>query len=731
MTNKYLLIPIILILLLFCTTASAVYITTIDFTTGAGEDKWGYEKGDEIIDPPATGPDITGQTASMTYQKIANPDNYWEDQPLTSGYYATHHFKFTVESAGLINFTAYWEGYGDVTSSNLYIWNVTNLSWEFIGTNTSTAVDNIIQKTFTINLNNYINSSGHLHLVATSYKDKGGPSYFHTDYVKIDTYYPSPPSMEKPRTYNATTEKPYFKNENVIIRVNATRGDNDLKNATITIKNAAEVVMVDGAEMIIEDTIPNGYTYNYIYTPSPDATGNGWRVSVDVNDQAGLSASDKTIFHISTRPGYNWKGFPLETAKSGTVNGGVYIYGRNAFNDTENVTLNFEVPSGTIQWAHFYYTIWGGNPCAAGWINLTWNNSSGQTEFTHFMGPYETFECQGLTITTGEDPVQDTHAGANDHHEYNWGTTCGKWTGYVDVTDIVTSGSNTANTNTVNGYTFPCDAQDGKQYGAALVVVYEGGDNPKEIDYWINEGSMGFNYGAQGINCVADTPAYQNDTIYFDGPIAGNISRANYTGLWLTAHTNSNHILKFNNQEILDESGNNISTITEYPFFLHTWNVTDKISTSGNTAWFDLGDNAYISWSLSALVVEKTGSGLPNVAVTVNNASFSTGVAGSTNEIPISLTLTNTGSASANIEAVFTTNDGTGVYGLDGSGTNIIPGNNFKLGPDGNEKFLTSTTTRTPICTLGAGQTLNYTAILIVPPGQSADDYTGTIELSW
>jgi hypothetical protein len=122
---------------------------------------------------------------------------------------------------------------------------------------------------------------------------------------------------------------------------------------------------------------------------------------------------------------------------------------------------------------------------------------------------------------------------------------------------------------------------------------------------------------------------------------------------------------------------------------------------------------------------------VPNVAVVVNNAGFSTVLAGSTNEIPISLTLTNTGTASANIEAVFTTNDGSSIYGLNGTGTNIIPGDNFKLGPDGSEQTLTSTTTRTLICTLDAGQTLDYDAILIVPAGQSADDYLGTIQLSW
>lgn len=120
-----------------------------------------------------------------------------------------------------------------------------------------------------------------------------------------------------------------------------------------------------------------------------------------------------------------------------------------------------------------------------------------------------------------------------------------------------------------------------------------------------------------------------------------------------------------------------------------------------------------------------------NVAVVVNNAVFSTVLAGSTNEILISLTLTNTGTAPANIEAVFTTNDGNGVYGLDGTGTNIIPGDNFKLGPDGSEKTLTSTTTGSIICTLDVGQSLDYDAILIVPAGQSADDYLGTIQLSW
>ena len=730
MIKRYLFISVI-ILFLLCTTASAGY-TTIDFTTGGGTDKWFYEKGNEGSNSPGSGPDISGESETTIYGGIKSSNDVIEGQVITRNLYATHHFKFTVNSTDLVNFIAHWEGHGTDSSSDLYIWNYTNSSWDFIETGGNIGADNTIEKTFTSNLNNYINASGHLHLVATSLSSKNG-KYLNTDYVKIDAYYTSPPSMKKPRTYNATIEKPYFKNEDVIIRVNATSGGANLTNATITIKNAAGSTMVDKAEMSVETGIPSGdITYNYTYTPPVDATGNGWRVNVDVNDDAGFTVSNKTIFHISTRPGYSWKGFPLETTKSGTVNGGVYIYGRNYFGDSENrnVTENLEVPNGTIQWAHFYYGIWGGNPCAAGWINLTWTNASGQTEFTNFIGPYDTFECQGLTRTTGKDPAQDTHAGSNDHHEYNWGSTCGKWAGYFDVTDIVTSGVNIANTNTEIGLLAPCDDLDARQYGGTLVIVYEGGENPKEIDYWINEGTMGFNYQTGGINCVEDTPGYDNDSIYFPGTITGDISRAEYTGLWLTANPDKFQILKFNDQEVLNASGNNISDMTVYPYFLHTWDVTDKLTTSGNNAWFDRGDNPWVAWSFSALVVEKTGGGVPNVAVTVNNVSFSTVVAGSTNEIPISLTLNNTGNASALIKAVFTTSNGT-VYGLNGTSTNIIPGNNFKLGPNGNEMFLSSTTIETSICTLGAGQTLHYDAILIVPPGQTADDYLGTIQLSW
>jgi hypothetical protein len=121
----------------------------------------------------------------------------------------------------------------------------------------------------------------------------------------------------------------------------------------------------------------------------------------------------------------------------------------------------------------------------------------------------------------------------------------------------------------------------------------------------------------------------------------------------------------------------------------------------------------------------------PNVVVTVHNVSFGNMLAGDNNTIYVSLTLNNTeGTASADIEAVFKTNVSE-IYGLNGTGAHIIPGNYFELGPDTNEKALTNTTAKTFISTVAAGATVDYNAILIVPAGQAADDYSGIVELSW
>lgn len=150
--------------------------------------------------------------------------------------------------------------------------------------------------------------------------------------------------------------------------------------------------------------------------------------------------------------------------------------------------------------------------------------------------------------------------------------------------------------------------------------------------------------------------------------------------------------------------------------------VSETNSVLSDTSFYPLEN---VTWHDGTFTCETPA---PNVAVTVNNASFGTMLAGNRQELNVSLTLNNTGTVDANITAVFKTNV-TGTYGLNGTGENIIPGNYFELGPDENEIALTNTTAKTVISTLPAGETVTYDAILKVPAGQAADDYSGIVEL--
>jgi hypothetical protein len=162
-------------------------------------------------------------------------------------------------------------------------------------------------------------------------------------------------------------------------------------------------------------------------------------------------------------------------------------------------------------------------------------------------------------------------------------------------------------------------------------------------------------------------------------------------------------------------------------FSWHNSSVTDK-----TVGWKIYYEDMLGKTNCTDVKTFKVGEeGVPNVVVTVHNTSFGNMLAGDNNTIYVSLTLNNSeGTAPATIEAVFKTNVSE-IYGLNGTGSNIIPGNYFELGPDGSETALTNSTTKRFISTLDAGAIVDYNAILIVPAGQAADDYSGIVELSW
>jgi hypothetical protein len=126
-----------------------------------------------------------------------------------------------------------------------------------------------------------------------------------------------------------------------------------------------------------------------------------------------------------------------------------------------------------------------------------------------------------------------------------------------------------------------------------------------------------------------------------------------------------------------------------------------------------------------------TVMGSQNTALQTINTNFGTVQAGTTNTISPSFNLTNVGNQPAQIDAKFTTFNGT-VYGLD-SISEPIGAANFSLKD-------TSTINWVALSNDGSDQTMtdqvaadavahNWDAKLIVPAGQAADSYTGTIEL--
>ena len=292
---------------------------------------------------------------------------------------------------------------------------------------------------------------------------------------------------------------------------------------------------------------------------------------------------------------YNFEGWPVDTGTNGTVSGGVFI-GYEPWNGTRTLTGNFEVPNGTVKWARLYTGIWAGRETHEGWVNVTFNGVYGSNSL-------------GLIHLQGE----------KDNNTNVWSSGCGKHWMWYNVTDLVNAGTlNTATTTKINE---TLGSFDGRVYGLVLVVVYEGGDNPKEVQYWINDGNDGLHYATwKGDNYYS---AHDTGTTTFDGtPDTGNVTLANLTVVHLTGYEDEdtgvkgccNNCMKFNGEEL------NTSVVDSNTFELNTWNVTAYLNSSGNKAWYtrldDGCDDHYVSITNAILVLEREADRESDLTIT-------------------------------------------------------------------------------------------------------------------
>jgi len=278
--------------------------------------------------------------------------------------------------------------------------------------------------------------------------------------------------------------------------------------------------------------------------------------------------------------GYNFNGFPVTTRTNGTVHGGVFI-DYEPWAGSETLNGSFNVPNGNIKWAYLYTGVWGGTERYGGWVNVTFNGDSNNNG----LGPIWL-------------------RGQNDTNPNVWCSGHGKHWMYYNVTNLINAGStNIANVSKINE-TDPAKQFDGRVYGIVLVVVYEGGNNPKDLRYWINDGS-------DALNHVYD---YDAGTTYFDGTVnTSNVSVANLTMVHLTAYEPEvDDGLEFNGN-ILDTS-----MVVNDDFEMNTWDVTNYMASSGNDAWYtrcgvyptcsDSDSDKYINICNAILVLDETPS---------------------------------------------------------------------------------------------------------------------------
>ena len=160
-----------------------------------------------------------------------------------------------------------------------------------------------------------------------------------------------------------------------------------------------------------------------------------------------------STLHTETK-GWNPDGVLLQTIKHGTVNGGIYVGGGHGMEYTTSYTQNFTVPNGTVKWVRLYVSA-KDTP----WLNVSLNG--------HLLGNY--------TDLTNNPKVYSNYK--TDDHGMCWAY-------YDNVDEWIVNGTNTAMADLGSRV-----GLNTKSWGILLIAVYEGGDSPELIEYWVNEGN--------------------------------------------------------------------------------------------------------------------------------------------------------------------------------------------------------------------------------------------------
>ncbi|CAD6491526.1 MAG: hypothetical protein ANIMEMIM_00156 [Candidatus Argoarchaeum ethanivorans] len=178
-------------------------VTTYDFTTGAGSDKWAFRK-QHYARPPADNDDPNNDFTADQYEPIKVDDGTMrEDASAAKRFYAIHRFNFNIAEPeeAITQIDILWDGRGEhdwgTDGATLYIWNFSAGEYEQL--NRGTGVYITLEGSVTADIGNYISPDGNLIIIAEQNRPQwklwrwSYHSRLSTDYVKVEvTYTPKP-----------------------------------------------------------------------------------------------------------------------------------------------------------------------------------------------------------------------------------------------------------------------------------------------------------------------------------------------------------------------------------------------------------------------------------------------------------------------------------------------------------------------------------------------------------
>jgi len=282
-----------------------------------------------------------------------------------------------------------------------------------------------------------------------------------------------------------------------------------------------------------------------------------------------------STLHTETE-GWDPDGLLLHTIKHGTVNGGIYIGGGHGKKYTTSYTQNFTVPNGTVKWVRLYVSA-KDTP----WLNVSLNG--------HLLGNY--------TDLTNNPKVYSNYK--TDDHGMCWAY-------YDNVDEWIVNGTNTATADLgsrVGLYT--------KSWGIMLIAVYEGGDSPEFIEYWVNEGNPLLH---------GDHPPFAwhrntTNTSFADITEVNNVTNATLWTAYIWGSEESepepHDTLWFNSNLVAEDASDGAGTDDQGNiwrgacFDLEKWDVTSSIARD-NVVLYDRGEDSILCPVGAILIVKRS-----------------------------------------------------------------------------------------------------------------------------